>query len=451
MQNQAADSAFDIIVVGAGMVGLTAALAFLKSGFKVLVIEARDQSAIALPDALTEPYGQCAVVDSFDNKVSALTCASTQILKNLNVWPKIASLRCQPYRHMKVWDGQGSGKIDFSSAQLYEDNLGHIVENSVALAALLDTAHQQQLDIIDSAKVLELSEYNSQTGLRQLKCQVEGTSFDRAYNKLFKNSADQSAELIVSAPLIVGADGAMSKIRQLSAVPLWQWDYGHHALVATVETEQPHQQTAWQRFTEDGPLAFLPLSQPHFSSIVWSTSPQHAKELLAMDPEPFQDALAQGFEHKLGKVVNFSKRAVFPLRQRQAKYYVQQGLALIGDTIHTIHPLAGQGVNLGLLDAAALAQVLAVAKQRRQDISSLGLLKKYQRMRQSENLKMSAAMQGFKWLFDEQSAPLVIARNAAMSLLNQAGPVKQHIIMQAMGLSGELPELAQRKTAARLS
>ena len=261
----------------------------------------------------------------------------------------------------------------------------------------------------------------------------------------YQSSNDQGdiETLTISASLIIAADGALSKVRQLAAIPLWQWDYGHHALVATVKTQQPHQDTAWQRFTSDGPLAFLPLSDPYTSSIVFSTSPGHAKALMELDDVDFNKALSREFEQRLGAVVQVSKRAVFPLRQRHAKHYVQQGLALIGDAIHTIHPLAGQGVNLGLLDVASLVQVLCAAKARGQAIDEEALLKQFQRERHTDNLNMSATMQTFKWLFDPQSAALIIARNIGMKLLNKVAPVKTHIMAKAMGLSDNLPELAR--------
>ncbi|EPJ55325.1 MAG: hypothetical protein OFPI_04180 [Osedax symbiont Rs2] len=420
----------DLIVVGAGMVGLTAALAMQQYGFKVLVIDGREDDFLVQAERMAENCSDPENIDSYDNRVSALTCASENILHSLNVWPKIAALRHSPYRHMQVWDGEGSGSVHFSAAQVYQQRLGHIVENKVALAALLTTAAESDLPILGGARVIAMSEPES--GQRQLTCQLK------------VNSA-QPQQRSFSARLIVGADGAMSKIRQLAAIPLWQWDYGHHAIVATVATQQEHQSTAWQRFTSDGPLAFLPLADPHLSSIVWSTSPAHANSLMAMDEQQFSATLSREFEQRLGAVTRVCQRAVFPLRQRHAKHYVQQGLALIGDACHTIHPLAGQGVNLGLLDAAVLAETLDRGRQRGQSIDSEALLKQFQRARHGDNLKMSAAMQAFKWLFDPQPAPLTIARNFGMNLLDKTAPLKQHIIQQAMGLSGELPQLARQK------
>ncbi len=439
MPIEAQYSELDIIVVGAGMVGLTAALAFHKTGFKVLVVDGREDDLLLLPKKLAQLNQQLDDLSSYDNRVSALTKASENIFSKLDVWPKILQMRASPYQQMQVWDGEGSGSINFSCAELYQQNLGHIVENSVALAALLATARAQKLPIVTGAKVTSLSDTESTQGfvLQQLGCE-----------KTDQNGVLETLSL--AAKLIVGADGAMSKIRQLAAIPLWQWDYGHHAIVATVKTSKSHQKTAWQRFTNDGPLAFLPLANSHFASIVWSTSPAHAKDLMAMDEPAFKRALAQAFEHRLGDIESVAKRAVFPLRQRHAQHYVKSGLALIGDAIHTIHPLAGQGVNLGLLDAAALAEILAIAKQRHQFIGSAALLKRYQRMRHTENLKMSATMQGFKWLFEPQNTAITIGRNLGMNLLNRSSVVKQHIIKQAMGLSGDLPALAKPENLIKI-
>jgi 2-octaprenylphenol hydroxylase len=329
---------------------------------------------------------------------------------------------------------------------MHTKNLGHIVENKVVLSALLSRATEQQLPIICNAKVTDLSEpvLGNGEAYRLLSCEIKDPT-QRGQPPVTNTAPKTQIVRQFKATLIVGADGALSKIRQLSAIPLWQWDYGHHAIVATVETLESHQQTAWQRFTEDGPLAFLPLASDKLCSIVWSTSPAHAKALMAMSDRQFKQALSIGFEHRIGEVVGVANRAAYPLSHRHAKYYVKSGLALIGDAIHTIHPLAGQGVNLGLLDAAVLADTLANAKQRRQSIGSEALLKQYQRLRYSDNLKMSATMQAFKYLFDPQNAPLTIARNLGMNLFNKSRPLKQHIMLQAMGLSGKMPELAHKR------
>ncbi|MGB1236757.1 MAG: UbiH/UbiF/VisC/COQ6 family ubiquinone biosynthesis hydroxylase [Pseudomonadales bacterium] len=405
---------YDVAVVGAGMVGLTAALALCKQGMKVALVDAREGSAQALVQGINSLCKQ-----GYDNRVSALTFASQRIFENLGVWQKMAATRVSPYREMDVWDGAASGRIHFSCDELHQPCLGHIVENRVVVAALLEAVLQSNITLVQGAEVIRMT--SEQEG-KTLHCADART---------------------LSAQLVVAADGAMSKVRKLAALPMWQWDYGHHAIVATVVTEKPHNACARQRFTDDGPLAFLPLDAPYTSSIVWSTSPQAARDLMATDDTEFASKLAQAFERCLGAVVQVESRALFPLRQRHAIDYVQPGVAMIGDAAHTIHPLAGQGVNLGLLDAAALTDTVAAAAARGVDFASLSELKKYQRARQADNLQMSAMMQGFKWLFDPQPAPVTLLRSLGMNLLDRATPLKQHIVQQAMGLSDDLPTLAK--------
>jgi len=417
----------DVIVVGAGMVGLTAGLALHRQGFKTLVIDGRDDTLLTLAQTIQPRLNAESSVENYDNRVSALTKASENIFRNLDVWPKITAMRTSAYQHMSVWDGEGTGVVEFSSDDLHQPCLGHIVENSVALAALIQTAQEQGLRIMTGTKVVDMPAVNE--GVRELVCEQ-------------KQQGRDSVSVTLRAKLVVGADGAMSKVRQLSNIPLWQWDYGHNAIVATVTTKNTHNNTAWQRFTDDGPLAFLPLSDANTCSIVWSTSVLHAQELMQLDEQAFMTALGRAFEHRLGEVLTISERAMFPLRQRHAKHYIQNGLALIGDASHTIHPLAGQGVNLGLLDAAALVDVLRHGRERKQHLGSQALLLKFQRARQTDNLAMSASMQAFKWLFEPQNTAVTIARNVGMHLFNKATPIKQHLVTQAMGLSGDLPKLA---------
>ncbi len=411
----------DVVIVGAGMVGVTLATAIAPSGLKIHILEQRAGDPAGYPDVVRRQQAE-----GYDPRVSALTCASQQILTSVGAWERMLSFRVSPYTDMDVWDGEGTGHIHFSARELHEPCLGHIVENRVTLAALYDVVGQHDnIHFESGVELRQLSECQS-NGVRELQLSDGRT---------------------LHASLVVAADGALSRTRQMAGLAMWEWDYGHHAIVTTIKTEHPHQRTAWQRFTEDGPLAILPLhseSGDHVSSIVWSTSPAHARELIELDDEAFCAALARTFEHRLGAVEWVDQRHLFPLRQRHAKHYVQAGFAAIGDAAHTIHPLAGQGVNLGLLDAAALAEVILDAAERGEAWGSESVLRRFERARRSDNLQMSAAMEGFKRLFNEEQPVVRLARNLGMNLLDKMAPVKNHIVMDAMGLRGKLPRLAQR-------
>ncbi len=409
----------DIVIVGAGMVGLTTALALADSGLQISILESRDVALERVANQLIAQQAQ-----GYDPRVSALTCASQQILAHIGAWPAMAAARVSPYTDMDVWDGEGTGHIHFCSRELHEPTLGHIVENRVTVAALL-----QQL--------AEHPDLTLRSGV-----QVSGLSAPLAGDQRRLTLTDGTE---LQTQLVIACDGALSRTRQMAGIPLLEWDYGHHAIVTTVTTEQPHQATAWQRFTDDGPLAMLPLADPHRCSLVWSTSPGHARDLQALDDDAFCQALGQAFEHRLGAITGSDPRHCFPLRQRHAKDYVRPGIAVIGDAAHTIHPLAGQGVNLGLLDAAALADTLLTAIAQGECYGSERVLKRFERERQTSNLQMSAAMEGFKRLFNSQQPALRLARNLGMTLMNRLGPVKNHVVQQAMGLSGELPPLARRR------
>jgi 2-octaprenylphenol hydroxylase len=242
----------------------------------------------------------------------------------------------------------------------------------------------------------------------------------------------------MQASLLVAADGALSIIRTLAGFETREWDYNHKAIVATVECEQPHQQTAWQRFLPQGPLALLPLADVNggkqYCSIVWSAEPDYADELLALDDAGFRAALGQAFEHRLGGINAVSKRFSFPLRQRHAKQYFKAGLVLVGDAAHSIHPLAGQGINLGLQDVQVLAEEIKRGVKRGLLLSDEAILQRYQRRRMADNLTMMAAMDGFKRLFEREELPVRWLRNEGMRLLAKIPGVKNTIIRQAMGL-----------------
>ena len=362
---------FDAIICGAGMVGLTLARALLRGGLRVALVETRKRPSLQAVDA-TDPRG------------FALTRASEWIFRNLGAWEHFP--RAGVFREMHVWDR--SGAIHFDSADLGEPYLGHIVEQQVIRNALLTVLEDGEgLAWFAPARLAGFSREGS--GLRA--------------------TLEDGRELVAS--LLVGADGAESQVRALAKIHCSIRDYGHHALGAIVHSEEPHIDTAWQHFLADGPLAFLPLHEAHASSIVWSTSPQRAAALLEMDPDEFNRVLTEAFEHKLGDIVRSEARAVFPLYRRHALHYVQERVALVGDAAHTIHPLAGQGVNLGLLDAASLAEVCLAAHAKQRDLGAYTVLRRYERWRKGDNQAMQWLMDGFKDLFGSRVPGVSRMRN----------------------------------------
>ena len=402
----------DLIIVGAGMVGSTLALALEGSGLDILVLDASPLEA-----ADFDPQG------GFEPRVSALSAASQRIFERLGAWPGMSARRVSPYTDMHVWDGSGTGQIHFSAETVHAEVLGHIVENRVVQDALLETMQRRGGQRLLGAARLERLERTPQG---------------------WQLTLDDGRQL--NAPLLVAADGANSAVRRLAGCETREWDYLHQAIVTSVRCSEPHQRTAWQRFTDDGPLAFLPLERDgdqHWCSIVWSVTELEARRLMALDDVAFRAALGRAFEQRLGEVEEDDPRLCIPLRQRHAKRYVQPGLALIGDAAHTIHPLAGQGVNLGLLDAAVLAQVIEAAMARGERPEDIRVLSRFERRRMPHNLAMMAAMEGFERLFQADPLPLRWLRNTGLKAVQALPEAKALFVRQALGLSGDLPALAR--------
>jgi 2-octaprenylphenol hydroxylase len=397
----------DVIIVGAGIAGSALACGLLDSGLRVALVEANPLSPV-----LEAPAGG---VNDFDRRVSAMTVASQSLLESLGVWEAIADTRACPYSHMSVWDADGTGAIDFDASEVDMAVLGHIVENRVISAALVSAVlSAEQVKIYNPARLESLQLDEGQ------------------YPHLELDTGEH-----LRCHLLVAADGAMSPVRKLAGFQTREWNYGHNALVCTVQTALPHRETAWQRFLSTGPLAFLPLpsiEDQNFCSIVWSADTERAEQLLALDDAAFAAELAPALEHRLGDILAVSPRVSFPLRQRHAIDYVMPGVALVGDAAHTIHPLAGQGINLGLQDVAVLSRELRAAVGRKQNPGDLQVLQRYQRQRKGENLLMMAAMDGFRRLFGQDQMPLRWLRNAGMRLVGRALPVKQQLMRHAMGL-----------------
>jgi len=390
------DSRYDVIIVGGGLVGLSLAALLGRTGFRVALVEAR-------PPQLDWPE------DSIDLRVYAVSRVSEKLLHDVGAWSDIVPFACA-YRDMRVWDAGGSGEIHFDSAELGEPNLGHIVESRIIEKALL--AVLQTLPTVQVFCPVAIASFGSDDGAQSVRLE-DGHS--------------------LSAPLLVGADGKQSRVRDYAGIHAKVSDYGQQALVAVVECERGHGDTAWQRFLPTGPLAFLPLRDGR-CSIVWSATSDVAKRLLALDDGVFCQALGEAFEERLGKVIQVGKRVLFPLHRQYAEPTVAPRIALVGDAAHVIHPLAGQGVNLGFKDVRELAEVLLQARRQGRDIGRLSVLRRYERARKGDNMATLLAMDGFKQLFGSSAPPLRWLRNTGLDWVDKAAPVKNVIMRSAMGL-----------------
>ena len=399
---------FDVVIIGAGIAGASLAVALSGAGLSIALVEAQALDATPLPQAA----GLC----DFDPRVSALTPRSRQFMQQQGAWDAIAAYRHCAYEHMTVWDAEGTGQIEFDRAEVGAAELGYIVENRAIVHAL-------------HALVARSSDIQVMSPVALQSC----TRLASSRMSLALDGGD-----VLEADLLVAADGALSRVRQMMGFQSREWDYGHRAIVATVEVERPHENTAWQRFLPSGPLALLPLSGTeghHYCSIVWSMQEDLVDAVLALDDAAFCAELERASEARLGAVLGSSRRFAHPLRQRHAVDYVQPGVALVADAAHTIHPLAGQGINLGLQDVAVLAEEIIAGHRCGTSPGQLELLRRYQRRRKGENLMMMTAMDGFKRLFEQQSLPLRWLRNVGMRRIDSLLPLKQQLMRHAMGLS----------------
>ena len=394
---------YDVIVAGGGMVGLAVACGLQGSGMKIAVLEREAPQALSAeaPPAL---------------RVSAINAASERLLQHLDVWTRILAKRASAYHGMEVWDRDSFGRIAFDDGQQGLAHLGHIIENPIIHQALWDKASElSDITLISPAELQQVAFGD---------------------NEAFVTLSDGT---MMSARLLVAADGANSWLRNKADIPLTFWDYEHHALVANIRTEQPHEAVARQVFHGDGILAFLPLGDPHLCSIVWSLPPQEASRLQSMPEEVFNQQLSVAFDLRLGLCTLESERKTFPLMGRYARNFAAHRLALVGDAAHTIHPLAGQGVNLGFMDAAELIGEVKRLHQQGKDIGQHLYLRRYERSRKHSAAMMLAGMQGFRELFNGNNPAKKLLRDIGMSLADNLPGVKPRLLKQAMGLN-DLPE-----------
>lgn len=396
---------FDIVIIGGGMVGSAVACSLGGSALKVAVIESSPPPVFTLD----QPH---------DLRVSALSIASKNILETVGAWDGVVSRRFCPFRRMRVWET--AGDTEFCSDDIHYPELGYIVENRVIQLALLE-----RLQDFDNIEVI---------------CPAIISKFNYVPGKSTEIELDNGR--ILSAKVVVAADGGQSRIRQAVGLGVTSWDYKQHALVIYIETAYGQQDITWQRFVPSGPQAFLPLTG-HYGSIVWYHSPDEINRLKTLSYSELKDELVAAFPDCLGKVNNVLGTASFPLKRQHAQNYVKPGVVLVGDAAHTINPLAGQGVNIGLLDAAALGEVLIEGIKKGFEPGDLSLLKRYEKLRRNENLKMMTVMDVFYQLFSNEVLPIKVLRNLGLGLAERILPAKNKVMRHAMGLEGNLPKLAR--------
>lgn len=384
---------FDVVVVGGGMVGAALAAGLNQTGFSVAIVEAKRPPTF---DATAD----------MDLRLSAISPGSQKLLARIGAWPLISQQRISAYQRMQVWEQSSSDALVFDALESGLTELGHIIENNLIVDALW-----QQLDEVEQlcpARIAQLE-----------------TGEDSA-------SVTLDDGRVVTARLIVAADGGNSATREMAGIGNFGWSYQQRGIVTNVQTSLPHENTAWQRFLPSGPVALLPLNDGR-CSIVWSARSPLDEELLALSDAAFAQRLAEVLQGRLGDITLTSPRAGFPLRMQQAEAYCAPRLALVGDAAHVIHPLAGQGVNLGFGDAACLLDVLQQTRKAGRDIGEHRRLRRYERARKSEDHLMAAAMDGLNRLYSSDHALLKLGRLQGVKAVNGLQPLKAAFMRHALG------------------
>ncbi len=399
---------FDVLVAGAGVTGLTSAALFARAGARVGLVAALSDSE--------PPQGDIAL------RTVAITPASARVLAAAGAWQHVDMTRVGPFTAMEVWDAGSAGRLAFAPDALHTGPMGWIVEYQNLVAAL----HRAlaRLPVTRIAHQVHTLERGADAAV----------------------VLDDGGRL--DGRLLIAADGADSRLRTAAGITWEHHAYGQRAIVANVLTREAHGAVARQRFLPSGPLAFLPLADARASSIVWSCNDELATALEQMHDAAFAAALGEAFEHRLGAVETVSPRAVFPLARARAEALVAGRLVLVGDSAHLVHPLAGQGLNLGLLDVAALAECVGEVTPGRWPHPAA--LRRYERWRKSEALAMTLVTDGLERLFAREERPLRWLRGAGLALTARLPGAASWLCERAMGERGDLPRIARGGAAAAL-
>ncbi|MFV9990641.1 MAG: UbiH/UbiF/VisC/COQ6 family ubiquinone biosynthesis hydroxylase [Coxiella endosymbiont of Dermacentor nuttalli] len=397
-----------VTIIGGGMVGLLLAALLANAKIRVAIVE--EKSPLL-----------CWNKSSLDPRVSAINAVSGRLLKKLGFWQDIRKSAYSPLIKLNVWDSIGGGEIIFDSVEVCASALGAIVENREITRVLWQKLKENPLV--------------------EFICPEHPCSVSHSEEFI---DLEFSSQKKVQTSLLVGADGSHSWLRNQMNIDIQESSYEQSAVVSVVKTENPHEQTGWETFLPDAVLALLPLANPHNCAIVWSVSPEKATQLMAIDEKSFNTEISHTSNLRLGKIHRLTQPKVVPLIMRYAKKYLDSRMVLIGDAAHTIHPLAGQGVNLGFMDAACLAQCIIDARYKKLDVGSVRVLRRYERWRKGDNLMMLAAMRFFKEFFGTQLSLIVQMRTMGLMMTNRLNFVKNCFIKIAMGEVFDLPDLIIR-------
>ena len=417
------NEAFDVLIMGGGMVGSTIACGLAHSGLNIAVV---DHSA---PPAYIED-------EPPHIRVSALSFASEQVLRNVGAWQYIEKKRLCPYRRLAVNETHAKtgiaamlpdisnwARTEFSADDIGKSHLGSIVENDLVQLSL-----HEAMQTHDSISLF-------------CPAKVDDIVLNGKLKQIHLSNGD-----VLTSKLIIGADGAQSQLRNAATIAQYKEQYEQQAFVCTVSYRGEQQDITWQSFTTHGPLAFLPLPDSdgkHYASLVWYDFPTQLERLLAQDNDTLLATLQTSYPADLPPLESVIAKAKFPLFKSHAKHYVMEGLALAGDAAHTINPLAGQGVNLGFMDAAVLIETIAQAVLNDEDFSSLAVLRRYEKKRRGENQSMMSLMDAFYYGFGSKHLPARVARNLGLGVAQRFGFAKNKVMQYAIGASGDLPRLAK--------
>jgi 3-demethoxyubiquinol 3-hydroxylase len=391
----------DCVVVGGGMVGAASALSLAQLGLSVVLVEKMPPPEFSLDQPI-------------DLRVSAISLASEQLLRQLGAWPEIAASRIVPYRRLGVWETE-LAYTEFDARSIRQPCLGHIIENK-----LIQSSLWQQIALEPNIEVLCSTNVNA----------IDYTSREGSTGNLVITQLD---DFSIEAKIVVAADGVNSQIRQMSGIGSTGWQYQQSAMLIHVETELEQQDITWQQFTPTGPVAMLPLSGKQ-ASLVWYHDQQKIKKLAALSNDALTEQVMLQFPARLGKVKVLNK-ASFPLKRQHANQYVSGRVVLLGDAAHSINPLAGQGVNLGFKDVKALQSVIATAIGEGQEWSNSEVLMEYEKRRRLDNALMMTTMDALYKGFSNQSPLLKLVRNAGLFVAQRVPILKSKALEYACGIT----------------